>query len=413
MKPIQKISAHSDSVNDDTVTLMRCYKIEGDYVETETILGEYETSKALVDFSSETSGCIHWLITEDEEVRLGDPVCEIYEKKDYESLFNTNIQLASQAGEGKTESHKERLRVISDKAAKLIDDNNLDVNTINASIITSKVVSKHLGKKEDPAAPKAKEEKQAQLLGFSKTKKNEIRFLSSVNSTGLVSRINSSFEFRRSVLPNFQSFIHSTPLPLLVFEISKLLSVYQDLNNHVSEGELTSADHISIGLAMDDGVNGLKVVVVHDADKLTLPQIEEQIFELSSKYENSKLDVKDIEGATFTISDLSQMGISGFHPLVNYKNSAILGVSGDEDRLVLDLSFDHRVSNGREATLFLKELERRLTARDIKLPSSGKLKVVECSKCFKKSNEDSEDYFVPIVSQEGEGYLCSVCLAGW
>ncbi|MDB4747233.1 2-oxo acid dehydrogenase subunit E2 [Akkermansiaceae bacterium] len=410
MKPLQKISAHSDSVNDDTVTLMRCYKEEGDYVESETILGEYETSKALVDFSSETNGCVHWLIKEGEEVQLGDPVCEIYEKKDYETLFNNNIQSGSQATEEKNEPEKERLRIVSEKAAKLIEVNNVDINTINASIVTSRVVNERMGKKE---VPKPNEEKQAQLIGFSKTKKNEIKFLSSVNSTGLVSRINSSFEFRRSVLPDFQSFIHSTPSPLLVFEISKLLSVYQDLNNHVSEGELTSAEHISIGLAMDDGVNGLKVVVVHDADKLTLPQIEEQIFELSSKYETANLDVKDIEGATFTISDLSQMGISGFHPLVNFKNSAILGVSGDENRLVLDLSFDHRVSNGREATLFLKELERRLTARDTKLPSSGKLKVVECSKCFKKSDEDPDEYFVPIINQKGEGYLCSVCLAGW
>ena len=410
MKPLQKISAHSDSVNDDTVILMRCYKEEGDYVESETILGEYETSKALVDFSSETNGCVHWLIKEGEEVQLGDPVCEIYEKKDYETLFNNNIQSGSQAREEKNEPEKERLRIVSEKAAKLIDVNNVDINTINASIVTSRVVNERMGKKE---VPKPNEEKQAQLIGFSKTKKNEIKFLSSVNSTGLVSRINSSFEFRRSVLPDFQSFIHSTPSPLLVFEISKLLSVYQDLNNHVSEGELTSAEHISIGLAMDDGVNGLKVVVVHDADKLTLPQIEEQIFELSSKYETASLDVKDIEGATFTISDLSQMGISGFHPLVNFKNSAILGISGDENRLVLDLSFDHRVSNGREATLFLKELERRLTARDTKLPPSGKLKVVECSKCFKKSDEDSDEYFVPIINQKGEGYLCSVCLDGW
>ncbi|MDB4805597.1 2-oxo acid dehydrogenase subunit E2 [Akkermansiaceae bacterium] len=410
MKPLQKISAHSDSVNDDTVTLMRCYKEEGDYVESETILGEYETSKALVDFSLETNGCVHWLIKEGEEVQLGDPVCEIYEKKDYETLFNNNIQSGSQASEEKNEPEKERLRIVSEKAANLIDVNNIDINTINASIVTSRVVNERMGKKE---VPKPNEEKQAQLIGFSKTKKNEIKFLSSVNSTGLVSRINSSFEFRRSVLPDFQSFIHSTPSPLLVFEISKLLSVYKDLNNHVSGGELTSAEHISIGLAMDDGVNGLKVVVVHDADKLTLPQIEEQIFELSSKYETANLDVKDIEGATFTISDLSQMGISGFHPLVNFKNSAILGVSGDENRLVLDLSFDHRVSNGREATLFLKELERRLTARDTKLPSSGKLKVVECSKCFKKSDEDSDEYFVPIINQKGEGYLCSVCLTGW
>jgi pyruvate/2-oxoglutarate dehydrogenase complex dihydrolipoamide acyltransferase (E2) component len=417
MEPIQKISAHSDSVNDDTVTLMRCYKNEGDYVESETILGEYETSKALVDFSSETSGCIHWLIEEDEEVRLGDPVCEIYKKSDYESLFNTSIQPASQdssvKGQEKTESHKERVRMISDKAAKLIDDANLDIATIDASIVTSKIVNKILSKEKDPVVPTAMEENQKQLIGFSKTKKNEIKFLSSVNSTGLVSRINLSFDFRRSILPNSQSFIHSTPLPLLAFEISRLLSVYQNLNNHVSDGNLTSADHVSIGLAMDDGINGLKVVVVHDADKLTLPQIEEQIFELSSKYEKSKLDVKDIEGSTFTISDLSQMGISGFHPLVNYKNSAILGVSGDKDKLVFDLSFDHRVSDGREATLFLKELERRVTARDIEQPCSGELKVVECSKCFRKSNEDPEFYMVPIVNQEGEGYLCSTCLAGW
>ena len=99
-----------------------------------------------------------------------------------------------------------------------------------------------------------------QKLG--KKKINEIMYLSNVNSTGLVSRltvfINSSLE---KIIEN-QNFISSTPLPLIAFEVSRLLLKYPNLNSFFHSEKIISHKDVNIGIAFDNGVNGLKVASI-------------------------------------------------------------------------------------------------------------------------------------------------------
>jgi pyruvate dehydrogenase E2 component (dihydrolipoamide acetyltransferase) len=133
-------------------------------------------------------------------------------------------------------------------------------------------------------------------------------------------------------------------------------------------GELILKEYYHIGLAVDTK-HGLLVVVVRDADKKTTVQLAAEISELAEKARNRALTAEAMEGGTFTISNLGGLGGTGFSPIINYPEVAILGISrarwervlqdGKFARrllLPLSLSYDHRVINGADAVRFIEKI---------------------------------------------------------
>ena len=129
--------------------------------------------------------------------------------------------------------------------------------------------------------------------------------------------------------------------------------------------------YYNIGFAADTP-NGLVVPVIKDVDKKGLREISEELTALSKKAREGKLKPQEMQGACFTISSLGGIGGTGFTPIVNAPEVAILGVcksqmkpvwngSAFEPRLMcpLSLSFDHRVIDGAAGmrfTVFLAKL---------------------------------------------------------
>ncbi len=124
--------------------------------------------------------------------------------------------------------------------------------------------------------------------------------------------------------------------------------------------------HLGIAVATDDG---LIVPVLRNPDRLSIREIAQQLGELGQKARDKKLGPNDLAGATFTISSLGAMGGTGFTPLVNWPQVAILGLSpaamqpiwdgaAFQPRLMLplSLSYDHRVINGVDAARFARAL---------------------------------------------------------
>jgi pyruvate dehydrogenase E2 component (dihydrolipoamide acetyltransferase) len=135
-------------------------------------------------------------------------------------------------------------------------------------------------------------------------------------------------------------------------------------------GELVLKRYYHIGVAVDTP-HGLVVPVVRDADRKSVRQIAATLAELAQKARNRTLSADDLQGGTFTVSNLGGIGGSGFTPIVNWPEVAILGISRAqpqlvrragqlEDRLVLplslSLSYDHRVVNGADGARFVEKL---------------------------------------------------------
>lgn len=130
--------------------------------------------------------------------------------------------------------------------------------------------------------------------------------------------------------------------------------------------EIIYKRYCNIGIAVDTSY-GLVVPVVRDVDRKSIPQIARELTELSERARDKKLSLDDMAGGVFTITNLGGIGGTGFSPIVNYPEVAILGISrlGIEPRqidgsfhprkiLPLSLSYDHRLIDGADAVRFLR-----------------------------------------------------------
>lgn len=139
-----------------------------------------------------------------------------------------------------------------------------------------------------------------------------------------------------------------------------------------AKAEVVLKRYYHIGVAVDTP-NGLVVPVIRNVDQKTVLQLAAELSELAGKARDRKLQVSEMQGGTFTITNLGGLGGTAFTPIVNYPEVAILGMSrsqkqlqlvnGDiSERLMLplSLSYDHRVINGADAARFTGKLAQML-----------------------------------------------------
>ncbi len=161
-----------------------------------------------------------------------------------------------------------------------------------------------------------------------------------------------------------------TILPFLIMACARALKELPDFNSSLAPSgkALIRKGYVHIGFAVDTP-DGLLVPVIRDADKKGLLQLAAEAAELADKARNKKLSPDAMQGACFTISSLGHIGGTGFTPIVNAPEVAILGVSKASMQpvwdgkafqphlmLPLSLSYDHRVINGASAARFTKLL---------------------------------------------------------
>lgn len=181
-----------------------------------------------------------------------------------------------------------------------------------------------------------------------------------------------NLEIRRKKL-NESSKTKITPLAFLVKYVSKTLKEYKRFNSSlISNEEILLKDYVNMGIAIDTD-QGLIVPNIKDSDSLSEEKIAEKIISLADKAKSKKLLQGDLKGATFTISSLGSLGGSGFTPIINPPEVAIIGVSKAKSILVMQngeiveklilpiaLSYDHRVINGADAGRFMVSLKTSL-----------------------------------------------------
>ncbi|HGN1194383.1 TPA: pyruvate dehydrogenase complex dihydrolipoyllysine-residue acetyltransferase [Proteus mirabilis] len=158
-----------------------------------------------------------------------------------------------------------------------------------------------------------------------------------------------------------------TPLVFVMKAAAKALADMPRFNSSISEDgqKLILKKYINIGIAVDTP-NGLVVPVFKDVNKKGILELSYELAEVSKKARAGKLTASDMQGGCFTISSLGGIGTTGFAPIVNAPEVAIMGLSrssmkpvwnGKEfvPRLMLpmSLSFDHRVIDGADGARFI------------------------------------------------------------
>ncbi|HEY9945371.1 TPA: dihydrolipoyllysine-residue acetyltransferase [Neisseria meningitidis] len=179
-------------------------------------------------------------------------------------------------------------------------------------------------------------------------------------------------EFRKQLNKEWErEGVKLSPLAFIIKASVSALKAFPEFNASLDGDNLVLKNYFNIGFAADTP-NGLVVPVIKDVDQKGLKQISQELTELSKKAREGKLKPQEMQGACFTISSLGGIGGTGFTPIVNAPEVAILGVcksqikpiwNGKEfaPRLMcpLSLSFDHRVIDGAAGmrfTVFLAKL---------------------------------------------------------
>ncbi|MCO6504271.1 MAG: dihydrolipoyllysine-residue acetyltransferase [Snodgrassella sp.] len=163
-----------------------------------------------------------------------------------------------------------------------------------------------------------------------------------------------------------------SPLSFIILACVKALQEFPEFNSSLDGDNLILKKYINIGFAADTP-NGLVVPVIKNADQKGLKEISQELAEMSKRAREGKLKPQEMQGASFTISSLGGIGGTGFTPIVNAPEVAILGVCKSqikpswngkefEPRLQcpLSLSFDHRVIDGAAGMRFLVFISKLL-----------------------------------------------------
>jgi pyruvate dehydrogenase E2 component (dihydrolipoamide acetyltransferase) len=149
---------------------------------------------------------------------------------------------------------------------------------------------------------------------------------------------------------------------------AKALKEFPYLNASLTDKGIRLIDVVNIGIAVDTP-EGLLVVVLRDADKKSVLEINSELIALAERAQNHKSAPSDLGGSTFTITNLGMVGVDSFNPIINPPEAGILGIGRLNEKEIVNegkvhkgfsaifsLTFDHRVIDGAPAARFLQLL---------------------------------------------------------
>jgi pyruvate dehydrogenase E2 component (dihydrolipoamide acetyltransferase) len=150
------------------------------------------------------------------------------------------------------------------------------------------------------------------------------------------------------------------------------------INSVLDGNDLIYRSDINLGMAVATD-RGLLVPVIRQADTLTLRQLSRIAAEIAGKCRDGKISPDEMEGGTFTVSNIGVYGVTSFTPIINQPQAAILGVCAVDDKLRLkdgtvearkvmglSITFDHRIVDGAEASVFFSRI-RELLERPLEI----------------------------------------------
>ena len=161
---------------------------------------------------------------------------------------------------------------------------------------------------------------------------------------------------------------------IILYAVSRTVLNHPDLNaNMLDDNSIRRFKHVNLGVAVDTP-RGLMVPTIFNADQMSLLEISQAVKELAAECRDGAINPDKLSGGSFTVSNLGNMGVESFTPVINPPQTGILGVCGTIERvrkaadgsveiypaMGLSLTYDHRAVDGTPAAKFQQELGRNL-----------------------------------------------------
>ena len=406
---IVKMPRLSDTMEEGTVASW--LKQEGDKVAEGDILAEIETDKATMEFESFYEGTLLKIGIPEGETAPVDSLLAIIgpEGTDVSNVTGDSAgkkaapkkEEKSEAKEekkeetatGSSDSSSEGGRIFaSPLAKKMAEDKGIDLSKVEGSGENGRIVKKDIESYKPSAAPAAKEEttkKEAETSvaapyvpageeSFEEIKNSQMRKTiakrlgeSKFNAPHYYLTIEVDMEnamaSRKQI--NAMPDVKVSFNDMVIKASAMALRKHPQVNSQWTGDAMKIAKHIHMGVAVAVE-EGLVVPVLKFADQMSMTQIGGNVKDLAGKARNKKLQPKEMEGSTFTVSNLGMFGITEFTSIINQPNSAILSVGTIVEKPVvkngeivvghtmkLTLACDHRTVDGATGAAFLQDLK--------------------------------------------------------
>jgi len=417
-----KVPSVGESVTE--ATLAQWYKKEGDVVQKNELLFVLETDKVTLEIEAEADGVLEITVPEGETVAIGTVVGKIdteaapekkaepeakekpKEEEVEEAVPEEEAAVPEKVAEEEEEEPApeeipaaaepvEAEKILSPSVRRLVAEKDLDINEISGTgpggrvtkgdvilYLEQNAAEKPKKKTEPPKKEKVREAAAAEEEEISRKPMSQIRqriaarLVEAKQSTAMLTTFNEIDMTRiQEIRAHHKDAFHKkygVKLGIMSFFIKacvEALMEFPELNAYIEGKDILYHNYYHIGVAIG-AERGLVVPVIRYAEKLSFAQLEKSIIDYVEKVQANKLELADLEGGTFTITNGGVFGSLLSTPILNIPQSGILGMHKIEKRpMVIDgqivvrpmmyvaLTYDHRVVDGRQAVTFLVRIK--------------------------------------------------------
>jgi len=374
-----KVPVLPESVDDATVAAW--HKKVGEPVYRDENLVDLETDKVVLEVPSPADGILREITREAGETVLSDEILAVIEAGEVErpAAGETSPEATGEAepapAAAATPADTQKL---SPATRRIVEEEGVDPAQVPATgrggRLTKPDVVNYL-KGGAPAGPRPEERVKmtrlrARIAERMKEAQNTAAILTSFNEVDL----KAVMELRKRYQEDFQK-THGIKLGLMSFFVRaacEALRKYPVVNASLEGDEIVYHGYQDIGIAVSTD-RGLMVPVLRDAGHMTLAEIEASIRDFATKAREGKIELEDLQGGTFSITNGGVFGSLLSTPLLNPPQSAILGMHTIKERpavvegqivarpmMYIALSYDHRIIDGADAVQFLVAIKEAL-----------------------------------------------------
>ena len=370
----------------------------GDQIKVGDVLFTYETDKASFECESTEEGELLAIFYEEgEEVPCMTNVCAVGphgEPTDClrpgaepvaaaEAAAPAAAEVAAPAAAEVAAPAKEGAPV-SPRAAKLAKAHGVDATAAAGTGPNGRIIERDVQKliAEGVKAPKAAAvvENEYEDVKFSGIRRAISKSMSTSLHTMAQLTHNTSFDatnilaYRKALKAAGGEYAGITLGDIILYAVSRTVVNYPDLNaNMLDDNAIRRFKHVNLGVAVDTP-RGLMVPTIMAADTMSLLELSKAVKELAAECRDGAINPDKLSGGSFTVSNLGNMGVESFTPVINPPQTGILGVCGTIDRvrkaadgsveiypaMGLSLTYDHRAVDGTPAAKFQQELGKNL-----------------------------------------------------
>ena len=370
-------------------TLAKWFKKVGDTVKEGEILAEIETDKATMEFESFYDGVLLHIGIDEGSTAPVDSIIAIIGSKgeDISKIINNDIPVVK---EEPTPVVKEEVKadstisisndriLISPLAKKLANEKGIDISAIKGSGDNGRIIKRDIDSfkpsnysqftQPRPHLKESSYETQNSTMRKAIAKRlADSKFSAPHYYLNIELEMDNIISFRKQFIQTQNIKISFNDI--IAKAVSLSLAKHPKVNSRWYDDKIIYNEHVHLGVAVavDDG---LIVPVVKFSNSKDLPQINSEIKDFAERAKNKKLTPSEIEGSTFTISNLGMFGIESFTSIINQPNSAILSIGAIVQKPIvknnevvvgntmkLTLACDHRTVDGATGSLFLKTLK--------------------------------------------------------